>query len=210
MILLVAMITLSMTTVQLSPAEVAERVQAVYNAAASMRCDFVQLYRSGTTGKVTEAGGELKLKKPGKMRWDYKEPDRKLYISDGVTVYWYLPDDRQVTKMSLDEADQQQTQILFLTGRGDLNRDFAISNEMVNQPLYEGSYLLRLVPNREEDFDYLVLEINPTDYYVERMVVVDTFGNSTDYRFLNIRPAELADSEFAFTIPRGVEVFEGK
>ena len=210
MILLSILVVFSMSAAQLSPVEVADRVQSVYNEAASMRCDFVQLYRSGTTGKVTEASGELLLKKPGKMRWDYKDPERKLYVSDGETVYWYLPNDRQVTKMSLDEADQQQTQILFLTGRGELNRDFEVSNEMVNQALYDGSYLLRLVPNREEDFDYLVLEINPTDYYVERMIVVDTFGNSTDYRFLNIRPADIADTEFAFTVPRGVEVFEGK
>ena len=144
------------------------------------------------------------------MRWDYQTPEKKLYVSNGETVYWYLPEDRQATRMSLEEADQQQTQILFLTGRGDLLRDFEVSQEQVEEALYEESFFIRLVPKREEEFDYLVLEINPSDFFVERMIVFDTFGNSTDYRFINIRPAELSDSEFEFTVPRGVEVFEGK
>jgi len=210
MSLLMAFALLLFNTAQLDPASVAERVQSVYNQAEALRCDFIQLYRSGTTGKITEARGELLLKKPGKMRWDYKSPERKLYVSDGKTVYWYLPADRQVTRMSLEEADQQQTQILFLTGRGELLRDFEVSAETFFEEIYEGSYLLRLVPKREEEFDYIVLEVNPSDFFVERMIVVDAFGNSTDYRFANIRPAEIPDRDFEFTVPRGVEVFEGK
>jgi outer membrane lipoprotein carrier protein len=195
---------------QLDPAAVAERVQRVYDEASALRCEFVQLYRSGTTGKITEASGELRLKKPGKMRWDYQNPDKKLYVSDGGTVYWYIPAERQVTKMSLEQADQEQTQIMFLTGRGNLNRDFEVTQEQLQESLYSGSYLLHLAPKREEDFDYIVLEVNPSDFYVERMIVVDTFGNSTDYRFLDIRPAQISDTEFEFTVPKGVEVFEGK
>jgi outer membrane lipoprotein carrier protein len=210
MIAILLSLTSLLTTTQMEPASVAERVQRVYDNATALRCEFVQLYRSGTTGKITEASGDLRLKKPGKMRWDYQDPDKKLYVSDGQTVYWYLPADRQVTKMSLEQADQQQTQIMFLTGRGNILRDFEVTQEQVQEALYSGSYLLHLVPKREEEFDYLVLEINPSDFYVERMIVVDTFGNSTDYRFLNIRPAQLDDTEFEFTIPKGVEVFEGK
>ncbi|HUX07661.1 MAG TPA: outer membrane lipoprotein chaperone LolA [Acidobacteriota bacterium] len=204
------LLALFLNTAQLDPATVAERVQLVYDGASALRCEFIQLYRSGTTGKVTEAGGELRIKKPGKMRWDYLSPDKQLYVSNGKNVYWYLPEDRQVTRMSLEEADQQQTQILFLTGRGDILRDFEVTREQILEALYDESFLIRLTPKREEQFDYLVLEINPSDFYVERMVVFDAFGNSTDYRFINIRPAELSDSEFEFTIPRGVEVFEGK
>lgn len=193
---------------QLDPESVAGRVQLVYEGSQSLRCEFHQLYTSGTTGKVTEASGELYLKKPGKMRWDYRSPEKKLYVSDGETVYWYIPADRQVTRMNLAQADQEQSQILFLMGRGNLLRDFEISAEERFNPLYENSYLLKLVPKGEEGFDYLVLEINPSDFFVERMIVVDAFGNSTDYRFVNIRPAEIQDDIFSFVIPRGVEVFD--
>ena len=224
--LLLTIVLLVAPDVQSGALDIARRVQERYEQSDSMRCDFVQLYRSAATRKVTRDSGKLAVKKPGKMRWDYLDPERKLYISDGETVYWYLPEDRQVTRMRLADADQQQTQILFLMGEGNLLRDFEISDasepnrsdfeEFIlvdyrsDLPDYEGSFFLRMVPKREEEFDYLILVVNPKDYDVERMVVFDAFGNTTDYLFLRIERPQLADNIFNFTVPRGVEVFEGQ
>ena len=89
-------------------------------------------------------------------------------------------------------------------------RDFEILEDEATAPLYEGSYVLRLIPRSEEAFDYLVMEILPRDFFVVRLLVVDPFGSTTEYRFSNIRSAEIDDGYFEFEIPRGVEVFEGQ
>ena len=210
MIWLIAILLLIPQQTRLDPIAVAERVQGVYEQARSIRCDFRQYQISGTTGMVVSESGELFLKVPGRMRWQYEEPERKLYVCDGETVHWYLPEDRQVTVMRLAEAGSQQTPILFLMGRGDLARDFEVTEDGATEPLYEDSYVLRLIPRSEEAFDYLVLEVLPRDFLVVRLMVVDPFGSTTEYRFSNIRPAEIDDGYFEFEIPRGVEVFEGQ
>ena len=35
------------------------------------------------------------MKKPGKMRWDYTSPEKKLFVSDGQTMFLYFPDDNR-------------------------------------------------------------------------------------------------------------------
>lgn len=199
---------LILLTQGVEPEVVAQRVQAVYNNEACISSDFEQIYTSGTTGKRIEESGELTIKKPGRMRWEYTRPSRKSYVSDGTTVYWYVPADKQVTVMQLEQADQQQTQILFLMGRGDLARDFKITFTTEVDKMHEDSYMLRLVPNEEQQFDYLVLEVNPRDYYVERLLSFDPLGNVMEYRFINIHQDDVKDNFFTFEVPRGVEVVQ--
>lgn len=214
---------------QADPTAVAKRVQEKYRELQTVSCDFRQIYYSGTTGKITEESGKLYLKTPGKMRWDYLEPGFKQYVSDGKDVYWYVREDRNVTHMSLENADQQQTHIRFLMGEGDLLSDFKVSfleqadtieNYILRGygaqasklsrklPNYEGSFFLRMIPTREEEYDYLIIVVNAMDDYVERLLVFDALGNCTDYLFLNITHPALADSHFGFEVPRGVEVIE--
>ena len=205
---------LSLTTIffgsqNLDPTEIADRVQAVYDKEECISSEFVQIYISGTSGASVEESGKLSLKKPGKMRWEYQNPDAKYYISDGEIVYWYVPADGQVTTLDLDSADQEQAQILFLMGRGDLSRDFKVSFTEEFQKLHPESFLLKFVPEKEQSFDYLVMEINPKDYYVERLMSVDPLGNIMEYRFLNIRQDNIDDRYFTFEIPKGVEVISG-
>lgn len=206
--MLICALMLSLFMAQTDATAIAGRVQKVYDTELSLMADFVQIYTSGTSGRTLEESGILSLKKPGRMRWEYNKPDEKLYVSDGSTVWWYVPKDRQVTKMSLSRADQEQTQILFLMGRGDLSRDFEIGFTRDINPLQPDSYLLRLKPRKEETFDYLILEVNPRDYYVERLLSFDPLGNIMEYRFLNFRRADLPDSRFSFTPPKGVEVLD--
>ena len=76
--------------------------------------------------KLTERG-QLIVKKPGKMRWEYLAPERKLFVSDGVKFYSYLPDDKQVIMSAVPTDDNAATPALFLAGKGNLTRDFAAS-----------------------------------------------------------------------------------
>lgn len=187
---------------------IATRVQNVYNGEISIEADFVQIYTSGTSGRAMEETGTLALKKPGRMRWEYKKPTKKYYVSDGNTAYWYVTSEKQVTKIDLERADQEQTQIMFLMGKGDLVRDFDISFTKEIDQLHQDSFLLKLIPKSEENYDYLIIEVNPRDYFVERFLTFDPLGSVAEYRFNNLRKADLPDSTFRFTIPKGVEVID--
>ena len=44
------------------------------------------------------------IRKPGRMRWAYTAPEEKLFVSDGVKMYAWVPADRQVTVSSMPKG----------------------------------------------------------------------------------------------------------
>ena len=83
---------------------IAQAVDQHYNHLHSLRAEFTETYR-GAGMERTEAGTLLLakggLKKPGKMRWEYRSPREKLFVSDGTSAWFYVPGDRQVRKMCI-------------------------------------------------------------------------------------------------------------
>ena len=65
------------------------------------------------------------------MRWEYNSPEKKLFVSDGRKIYSYIPMDKQVIVGTMPQGDQAPTPALFLTGRGDITRDFNVAFDKV-------------------------------------------------------------------------------
>src|SRR5260221_13762571 len=68
---------------------VADNLDRHYNGLRSLRSQFTETYRGA--GITRTESGTLWLRRPGKMRWDYAEPQKKLFVSDGKTAYFYVP-----------------------------------------------------------------------------------------------------------------------
>ncbi len=68
--------------------------------------DFVHTYQGGVLRKQLTEHGHVLIKKPGKMRWEYMPPEKKLFVSDGIKVYSYVPEDKQVIVGTVPEGDQ--------------------------------------------------------------------------------------------------------
>src|SRR5689334_21044432 len=92
--------------------DLAQALQRKYDTIKDFSADFVQTYRGGVLNKEVTERGLLLIKKPGKMRWEYRSPENKLYVSDGVKMYFYVPADKQVTVDSVPAEDQATTPIL--------------------------------------------------------------------------------------------------
>src|SRR4029453_2637292 len=123
--------------------------------------------------QLTEKG-HLLIKKPGKMRWDYTAPEAKQFVSDGVKVYSYIPADKQVIVGTVPQDDTASTPALFLTGKGDLTRDFtaAITDVPAGNP--PGTRALKLVPRKAQpDYDWLILLVDPASLSLRGMVTAD-------------------------------------
>ncbi len=75
---------------------VARDIQRKYDHVADFSADFVHAYRGGVLKQQATERGKLLVKKPGKMRWEYTAPERKLFVSDGRKIYSYIPQDKQV------------------------------------------------------------------------------------------------------------------
>src|SRR5437762_2671578 len=69
--------------------EFAQALQQKYDRIKDFSADFVHKYRGGVLKKELTEQGRLLVKKPGKMRWEYKTPEEKLFVSDGTKLYSY-------------------------------------------------------------------------------------------------------------------------
>src|SRR5207302_9996494 len=81
----------------LSATDVAQSLQHKYDTVRDFSADFIHTYQGGVLHKQITERGHVLVKKPGKMRWEYTAPEKKLFVSDGVRVYSYVPEDKQVT-----------------------------------------------------------------------------------------------------------------
>ena len=110
-----------------SAAEIASQVQQKYDSVRDFSADFTHEAESGVLRKKLVERGSVMVKKPGKMRWAYKAPEEKLFVSDGVRMYMHTPADNQVIVSAVPADDQATTAVLFLTGKGNLTSATSLS-----------------------------------------------------------------------------------
>ncbi len=198
----------------------ARAVDAHYNHLHSLESDFTEIYRGDGPERVES--GTLWLKKPRKMRWEYRSPMEKLFISDGEAVWFYLPAERQLRKTTLRKLDDWRSPLAFLLGKTKLENELRGLSKVVDQsPLGAGNTLLRGVPKGVDakgvdpktvasQVSEVQLEITPSDQIV-RIVLMEADGATTEFRFAGWKEnVELNDSRFQFTPPPGVETVEGE
>jgi outer membrane lipoprotein carrier protein len=188
-----------------SPDTLAKQLQARYQKVRDFTADFVQTYRGGVLRTETRERGTVAVKKPGRMRWIYTSPERKEFVSDGQKMYAYIPEDRQVTVSNVPADSQAPTPVLFLAGKGDLVKDFTASQADSPVP---GSIGLKLTPRRNEpEYEYLIVAVDPATLQIRALTTRDRQGGESTLRFENLQENKgISDKDFAFRIPRGVDV----
>ena len=195
-------------TANVGPAELASSLQQKYGTIRDFSAEFTHAYTGGVLRKQVTERGHMLIKKPGKMRWEYSAPDQKLFVSDGVKMYSYLPEDKQVIVSTVPADDEAATPTLFLAGKGNLTRDFTPSLVDVPNGMPTGSRALKLVPKtKQRDYDWLVLVVDPQTLDLRGLVTTDAQGSVSSFSFTNLKMnTNPSDKEFAFKIPRGVDV----
>jgi outer membrane lipoprotein carrier protein len=187
--------------------EVAAALQRKYDTVRDFSADFTQEAESGVLRRKLVERGTVLIKKPGKMRWTYKAPDEKIFVSDGVKMYMFTPADNQVIESKVPKEDDATSAVLFLSGKGNLTRDFTVT--------YTGSgtadtYSIRLDPRTAQpDYDWLQLVVDRKTLQIQSLSAADKQGTRTTFRFSNFKEnLGLSDKTFAFVIPRGAHVIQ--
>ena len=190
--------------------QLARAVDEHYNHLRTLQADFTEIYRGAGAERVES--GTLWLKKPRKMRWDYRSPREKLFISDGRQVWFYLPAERQVRRTELKKLVDVRSPLAFLLGKTKLENELRGLSKVADQaPVGPGNTLLRGVPRAMADrVSEVQLEITPADQIV-RILLMEVDGATTEFRFAGLREnLNFGDARFEFTPPAGVEIVEGE
>ena len=189
---------------------IARKVDEHYNRLHTLQAEFTEIYRG--VGIERSESGSLWLKKPGKMRWEYRSPREKLFVSNGKDAWFYVPDDRQARKESAKKLEDIRSPLAFLLGKTKLQKELrGLSLAPDIAPLEAGDTVLRGVPVAFADqISEIVIEIGP-DSRIARIILHGVDGTTTEYRFIDQKEdVAIADNRFDFRAPSGTEVVEGE
>lgn len=158
--------------------------------------------------RVVARSGRFFVKPPGRMRWEYTDPKRRLFVATGERIYWYVPEDNQVQVLEPEKRDVARTPVLFLSGEGRILEEFDVYPGAWKEPLDPGHVQLELLPRRRDaSFESLILEVDPETRLIRRLVKVEYIGSPIEYRFFDLEvDVGLAAELFRFTVPPGAEV----
>ncbi len=209
-LLLAALLAISYPAAAQAPANALELATKVQQRLATIRDfsgDFVQTYEGGVLRTKTTERGMMSIKRPGRMRWVYTKPERKEFVSDGVRLYTYLVQDKQVIVSPAPNPGDGTVPALFLAGHADLAKDFVPS--LTGLPGAQAGVVgLKLVPKKADpDYEWLALGVDPKTLQIQYLVATDRQGGTSAFAFSNLKENRgLTDKEFEFRIPRGVDV----
>lgn len=186
------------------------KVQEIYQGIEDLEADFTQESTLKSLNKTQIANGKIYFKNPGKLRWDYNDPAKQEIVTDGKTLWMYISEDKEVIVNELSKVYRSNTSAFFLSGMGDVRRDFDVQ---LVEPADQGegeSYLLRLIPKEQQsNVDELFLLVNKDTFLVIETYFHDFYGNLIRIKFKNtVINQGLPDSMFVFTVPEDVEVME--
>lgn len=177
----------------------ARKVDQRYNAMRTLRMDFTEQLE--TAGVRKRESGVLELKKPGRMRWSYTQPQEKVFVSDGKTAYFYVPGERQARKAPVKKLDDLQSPLRYLLGKS------RIADELEGLKL-DGNVLSGTPKHLKDRVEKVELTVTP-EGLIQRIVIEEVDGTRTDFAFTNIQEnAAIADTQFRFTPPAGTEIVE--
>ncbi len=181
-------------------------LQRKYSGMRDLQMNFVQSYGWPGRQPRTESG-QVFLRRPGLMRWEYREPAEKLFLSDGETIHFYLPDRKQVQKSRVGRSRDRRLPFLFLLGRGNLKSDFSRIEWAREKPFFAGNRVLAATPGKAAGpLVEVLMEYDPDRMQLQRVALIERGGARNDFIFTNIREnAGLGKTLFDFQAPADVE-----
>ena len=191
---------------QAKVSDVARATDEHYNQLKSFKAEFMENYQG--PGVSRSESGTLWLKKAGRMRWEYRQPHAKLFLSDSHTAYFYVPGERQARKTPVKNLDDIRSPLRYLLGKTKLEKELeGLSFAPDQAPAHPGDFLLRGIPKGMKDrISEVVLEISPA-HEINRIVIREVDGTTTEFRFANVQENVMVeDSLFRFVPPPGVEL----
>ena len=182
--------------------DVVEGIEFRYNRLATLQTDFEQTMTYAGARRMTEKG-RLLLRRPGKMRWDYEQPEGKLLVGDGELIRMFNPLTNQVRTVRVEETADMRAPLSFLLGRLRLQRQF---KNLRLETLDGEEALVGEGSTGREAYTTVEFYYSP-EYQLRKIRVHGRDDSVTMFRFDNETLNETLDLElFNFQTPIGAEI----
>jgi outer membrane lipoprotein carrier protein len=182
--------------------QVLDRLQRHYRDTNSFSANFSEEI-TAVGAPARKRDGTVSFRKPGRMRWEFEDPEKQTIVSDGETLYSYDPDLNQVVETPLKQALKSSSATSFLLGIGNINRDFKAAFATPAAP----TGLIDLILDAKTGGYKIEVGLDPQSYNLITLTLTDQLGDVTKIDFSDIHDnVELPDSIFAFQAPAGADI----
>ena len=186
-----------------------------YRQPHTFQAVFLERFSEGQKQARVESG-TVYFRRPGQMRWDYDAPEKKLFLVDGKTTWFYVPYDHTVTKAPVKESSDWRTPLSLLTGKPDLSRLCSQIDLVAEDGLPSGHVVLRCLPKEAKSpadgsaYTEVRLEMDSSSGELARIAIRQPGAIELEYRFGNWQTdVPLSGDMFRFQVPVGVAIVNG-
>jgi outer membrane lipoprotein carrier protein len=182
-----------------------------YSSAQTLQATFLERYLENGEVVRAEAGNAYFLR-PGKMRWDYQQPEKNTFLVDGKYVWFYSPADHTATRMPAKLSEDWRTPLAFLTSHMKLSRlCLEVAAARGQMPARMGDSVYRCTLRKAESAltRSVLFELSP-DGELRRIVIPQEGGISMEFSFTGWRwNPPLEKSVFQFTPTPSTVIVDG-
>lgn len=184
--------------------EILTRVENNYTA-STFSATFIQASTIKAMEITDSASGKLYVAYPGKMRWEYQEPESQLIVTDGDQLWMYRPEDNQVMLGKASTFFSEGKGAGFLSDIRLLRKGFDISLEDIRFGDY---YNLKLVPlEKSWDIAFVYLLVSKSTFHIAQVFTHNAYDDITRIEIVDPKfNQSFSEDFFRFQIPVGVDV----
>ena len=175
-------------------------IEEAYKSYADLSTSFTQSTHVVLIDRTINKRGTFRFKKGGKFKIAYEGRDGKHYVSDGITLWIFIPGDvAGLQTFAVDDKSVPKEALSFLEGFGKLKKEYKVSSSKAFPHKPQGWTALHLIP-RKKSAHYKSLDaLFRPDHLLSELIVTNVSGNVSHYRFQNTRTnVGLADGLFTY------------
>jgi outer membrane lipoprotein carrier protein len=187
--------------------ELLKQIQAAYDC-GGFTARFEQVSTLKAMNITDTASGRAYFMEPGRMRWEYVEPEPQQIITDGKTIWIYKPLENQVMTGEVSSVFGDGQGVNFLAAIRTIEEKNQVSIDPDRQR--EGCYTLKLVPNQQTpDLAVIYLYVSKKTGLVEELQTINVYDDTTLIMFSDVHlGGSIEASLFTFAAPADADVMQ--
>ena len=194
-------------------ADILEGIQKKYGNLPGLTVNYTRevITRSmsmlGNQAKGDLAEGRIFFAPPYSLRLEQKTPNAETLITDGDTLWWYIPDKKTVHKYPFQEFGKELKLLSdIFRGLSEMEKSFQVT---MHDPKGQEEYQIELRPDPPwQEIDRIILSVT-RDFHIRVVNIHNQLGSITRFTLQGLASREqFPKGFFSFVLPRGVKLVE--
>jgi outer membrane lipoprotein-sorting protein len=191
-----------------TPEEAVANLERALKAVGTLQAKFEQLHYSMSVSAPLREKGEFFLQRPDRMRWEYRNPQDKVFLYKDGLLEMYLPEEKQLTRSHVPRETLETDIFGIFLGVMSFRDAYVIEDS----PFPTDASRIRqvkLTPRTEGDYSHILLEIDEHTWLLRRAIFFEWAGNKREFIFSQIRTGlRLPARTFELKVPPDCEIID--